>query len=95
MALISLTSCKRLFNACRRSSKQDLQQISEGAHNYHLYEGVKLKLEELGGIDALEALQLGSSQEVYERAQKLLVANFEEDLNQSLGPLASLFASAI
>ena len=51
---------------------------------------IYLKFESLGGLDALEALQLSDSQEVYEKAKRILLTYFEEDLSQ-LGPLQSLF----
>ena len=77
-----------MFRAIRRVKKDSEALLGSAGSQAvrHLFEHVQGRFEQLGGVDALEALQLSESQEVFESAQKMLLANFEEDLS-ALGSL--------
>ena len=74
---MALLATSQLFNKCAKLDRQSLKLNLSATFT----STVSLAFEQLGGIDALEALQLSKSHRLYELAKNILLKHFEEDFS--------------
>lgn len=74
---MALVGCAKLFRICNRVKLNSDQIFGTETHLFaSVQDQMYLKFEHLGGLDALESLQMSESHDVYERAMKILLNNY-------------------